>query len=136
MRNMTRFGLAVFAVICGLQVLPASAATSADLRPAGGKQMVYESYVSNDPKECKQISGETVQLSGAASIFVGADTWPSVYRDHMHLQCEQGYVMVNMNQHTEGRIGTTVAGGGAITNYANAMCCPVKHRWAPPQIPA
>ncbi len=135
MRNMTRVSIALFAVICGFQILPANAATSGDLRPIKGQTMVYQGYIdtSNNYQNCKQVSDDTVQLSGGATVFVGAQTWPSAYPKEMNLQCEKDYVMVTMNQHTTGGLSTLAVAGGQISNNGKAICCPLKHRWAPTQ---
>lgn len=138
MKATTRVCLFVATTACSLLLhsIPALAddyasSASGNLRPSQGQSLTYQSYVSNDPKDCKEVQDETVQFSGGGTVFVGADTWPSQYTKPMNLQCDKNYVMVTMYSKTSGGFGTALLGGGSVTNNGKAMCCPLKYHWVP-----
>jgi hypothetical protein len=125
-----------------LHVLPSEAANFAsnatgNLRAVQGKSLVYESYVSDDPKDCQKISDSSTSFTGGSALGISAYVGDSRASDKpLSLSCPKGYTMVNMTSQTSGVIVTVGAGGGTITNNGDAKCCPVKYRYAPPKATA
>jgi hypothetical protein len=137
MRLATRLSLSIIICAGGLlmHAIPAAAASkvvgSGRLAPVKGKQMVYESYISD--QGCQPQSGSAPSFTGGATVFVADGTATG---SELKLSCPNGYAMVNSSTKTTGGFGTAVLGGGRITNNGTALCCPIMYRWAVPKAQA